>query len=199
LKWEHTVNDIIKNNRNTIAKLNLNTYQLRIFNNIAKCHTAELGGVALTCSDCNQVQYKYHSCRNRHCPSCQGGKTEEWINRQQKYLLNVPYFHVVFTLPEELRPLCLFKPRIMYNLLFKASWETIATLSKDNKHLGAQSGMTAVLHTWSQNLGIHPHLHCIIPGGGVTKNGSWKYTKSKGKYLFPREIMRPIFRAIVMT
>ena len=198
MKWSHTVNDIIINNRNTISKLNINSYQLRIFNNIAKCHTAELGGVALACSDCNHVQYKYHSCRNRHCPSCQGGKTEEWINRQQKYLLNVPYFHVVFTIPEELRSLCIFKPRIMYNLLFKASWETIHTLSKDSKHLGAHSGMTAVLHTWSQNLGIHPHLHCIIPGGGVTKNGKWISTKSKGNYLFPKDIMRPIFKAIFM-
>lgn len=144
------------------------------------------------------MQYKYHSCRNRHCPSCQGSKREQWIKRQQKYLLDVPYFHVVFTLPEELRPLCLFKPRIMYDLLFKASWETIATLSKDHKYLGAQSGMTSVLHTWSQNLGLHPHLHCIIPGGGMTNSGKWKMTRSKGNYLFPRNVMSQIFKAIFM-
>jgi len=152
----------------------------------------------VTCQDCSHIQYKYHSCRNRHCPSCQGGKREEWIVRQQQYLLDVPYFHVVFTLPSELRPLCMHKPRLLYNLLFRASWETIATLSKDKKHLGAQSGMTAVLHTWSQNLTLHPHLHCIVPGGGVTKAGNWKSTKSKGKFLFPKEILRPIFRGIFM-
>lgn len=152
----------------------------------------------MTCQDCSHIQYKYHSCRNRHCPSCQGGKREEWIVRQQQYLLDVPYFHVVFTLPSELRPLCMHKPRLLYNLLFRASWETIATLSKDKKHLGAQSGMTAVLHTWSQNLTLHPHLHCIVPGGGVTKAGNWKSTKSKGKFLFPKEILRPIFRGIFM-
>lgn len=152
----------------------------------------------MTCKDCNHLQYRYHSCRNRHCPSCQGSKREEWIARQQKYLLDVPYFHVVFTLPQELRQLCLYKPRLMYKLLFKASWETINTLSKDNKNLGAQAGMTAVLHTWSQNLGIHPHLHCIVPGGGLTQNGKWKSTRSKGKYLFPRKVMSKVFRAIFM-
>jgi hypothetical protein len=144
------------------------------------------------------LQYKYHSCRNRHCPSCQGSKREQWIERQQKYLLDVPYFHVVFTLPEELRSLCLLNPKAMYNLLFKASWETIKTLSKDVKYLGAQSGMTAVLHTWSQNLSLHPHLHCIVPGGGLSSKGKWKSTRNKGKYLFPRKVLSQIFRAIFM-
>ena len=198
MRWEYTVNDIIANHWSTVTSLGLNTHQLRHLSNISKCHTAALGGVILTCKDCGQVQYKYHSCRNRHCPSCQGSKREEWILRQQQYLLDVPYFHVVFTLPRELRSLCIHKPRIMYNLLFKASWETIATLSKDKKYLGAQSGMTAILHTWSQNLSLHPHLHCIIPGGGITKSGKWKATRSKGKYLFPAKILRTIFRAIFL-
>lgn len=198
MRWQHTVNDIIRNHWNEIKTIGLNTHQLRHLNNIAQCHTPALGGIALQCRKCNHWQYQYHSCRNRHCPSCQGSKREEWILRQQKYLLNVPYFHVVFTLPAELRSLCLYKPRLLYNILFKASWETIATLSKDKKYLGAQAGMTAVLHTWSQNLGLHPHLHCIVPGGGVTKSGKWKYTRSKGKYLFPRKVMSILFRAIFM-
>ena len=101
-------------------------------------------------------------------------------------------------MPEELRPLCLYKPRLLYSLLFKASWETIQTLSNDHKYLGAHSGMTAVLHTWSQNLGLHPHLHCIVPGGGLTKSGKWKTTRSKGKYLFPTKVMAIIFRSIFM-
>ena len=198
MKWNYTVNDIIKNNWSTVNNIGLNSYQIRHLNNISKCHTDALGGVALTCTQCGNSQYQYHSCRNRHCPSCQGSKREEWIARQQKYLLDVPYFHVVFTLPSELRTFALHEPRVIYNLLFKAGWETITTLSKDPKYLGAQPGMTAVLHTWSQNLGLHPHLHCIVPGGGVDDNGKWKTTRSKGKFLFPAKVMSTIFKAICM-
>lgn len=198
MRWQYTVNDIIRNHWSEVHSNGLNTHQLRHLYNISQCHTPALGGVAFQCRKCNHWQYQYHSCRNRHCPSCQGSKREEWIIRQQKYLLDVPYFHVVFTLPAELRPLCVYKPRLLYNVLFKASWETINTLSKDKKYLGAQAGMTAVLHTWSQNLGLHPHLHCIVPGGGVTKSGKWKYTRTKGKYLFPRKVMSILFRAIFM-
>ena len=198
MKWQYTVNDIIQKHWTTVKGLGLNTHELRHLNNISKCHTPALGGLAMRCKKCDHWQYQYHSCRNRHCPSCQGSKREEWIVRQQKYLLDVPYFHVVFTLPEELRPLCLYKSRWLYSLLFKASWETIQTLSNDHKYLGAHSGMTAVLHTWSQNLGLHPHLHCIVPGGGLTKSGKWKTTRSKGKYLFPTKVMAIIFRSIFM-
>ena len=197
MRWEHTVNDIIKNNWPIIQNLSLNKHQYRHLHNISKCHTAALGGILQTCQDCSHLQYKYHSCRNRHCPSCQGGKREEWIARQQQYLLDVPYFHVVFTLPSELRPLCMHKPRLIYNLLFKSSWASIQTLSKDKKYLGAQSGMTAVLHTWSQNLSLHPHLHCIVPGG-VTKEGKWKSTRSRGKYLFPAKVLSTIYRAVFL-
>jgi len=150
------------------------------------------------CTDCGHEQYIYHSCGNRHCPSCQGSKREQWIINQQSCLLDVPYYHVVFTIPRELHGLCLYRPRLLYNILFKASWETIATLSKDRRYLGAKTGMTAVLHTWSQNLGLHPHLHCIVPGGGVTKSGKWLTTRSNGKYLYPVQVMRLVYRAIFM-
>lgn len=176
--------------------MDLNTYQLFQLNNLRKCGTQELGGHILSCKECNHLQYIYHSCRNRHCPSCQGKQREQWITKQQQYLLDVPYFHVVFTLTHELNPLCMEHPRIMYNLLFKASWQTINTLSKDRKFLGANPGMTAVLHTWSQNLGLHPLLHCIIPAGGVDKNMQWKHTRANGKYLFPPKIMAAIFKGI---
>jgi len=148
LRWKHTVNEIIANHWNTVLNLNLNTHQLRHLHNISSCHTPALGGTRFTCTSCKHEHFIYHSCRNRHCPSCQGSKREEWISRQQKYLLDVPYYHVVFTLPSQLRTLCLFKPRLVYNMLFDASWQTINTLSKDHKFLGAQAGMTAVLHTW---------------------------------------------------
>lgn len=198
MRWRHSVNDIIRIHWNSIQQANLNSYQLFQLNNLRKCGTEELGGHAIKCKDCMHLQYIYHSCRNRHCPSCQGKQREQWIAKQQQYLLDVPYFHVVFTLPHELNELCLEHPRIMYNILFKASWDTIKTLSKDPKFLGAQAGMTAVLHTWSQNLGLHPHLHCIIPAGGVDENMDWKSTKSKGKYLFPAKIMATIYKAIFL-
>jgi len=190
------VNDIIRTHKASIKDSGLNSYQLRHLNNLSKCHTEELGGQAQICKSCGVVQYTYHSCRNRHCPSCQGGKREEWIQRQEKYLLDVPYYHLVFTLPSELHGLCLAHPRVMYNTLFKVSWETLQTLCKDPKHLGARPGMTAVLHTWGQDLSLHPHLHCIVPGGGVTKSRKWKYTKSKGKFLIHYNILRPVYRAI---
>jgi len=181
-----------------VQDIGLNKHQLRHLHNISQCHTEALGGALLTCKDCGHGQYKYHSCRNRHCPSCQGSKREEWIAKQQSYLLDVPYYHVVFTLPHELHGLCLHRPRQMYHLLFKASWQTINTLSKDSKYLGAKTGMTAVLHTWSQDMSLHPHLHCIVPGGGVTPTGKWKTTRSKGKYLYPAKVMSILYRSIFM-
>ena len=208
MRWQYRVNDIIRqyfsNLRHSssgwdkIEQLQLNTYQLRHLHNLSKCHTERLGGRLQQCNSCGYEQYIYHSCRNRHCPSCQGSRRKEWIAKQQEYLLDVPYFHVVFTLPEELNRLCLYKPRQMYNLLFKSSWETIRTLSKDRKYLGAESGMTAVLHTWGSNLSLHPHLHCIIPGGGITKAGKWKHTRTKGKYLFPVKVIKQVYRAIFL-
>lgn len=198
MRWKHTVNDILRNNWQTVEKLSLNKHQYRHLHNISKCHTEALGGTLVSCLDCDHLQYKYNSCRNRHCPSCQGSKREDWIARQQECLLDVPYFHVVFTLPSELRPLCMYKHRLMYTLLFRASWKTINTLSMDSKYLGAKTGMTAVLHTWSQNLSLHPHLHCIVPGGGVTQAGKWKATRIQGKYLFPAKVMAMVFRGIFL-
>lgn len=198
MKWVHTVNDIILKHWSAIANSTLNSYQIRHLHNISKCHTPALGGVLIQCKECDHHQYQYHSCRNRHCPSCQGSKREQWIERQQKYLLDVPYFHVVFTLPHQIRPLCLSHPRLIYNLLFKANWKAIDTLSRDPKHLGAAAGMTAVLHTWSQNLSLHPHLHCIIPGGGVTENNKWKPTRSNGHYLFPKKALAQVFKGIFL-
>ena len=176
----------------------MNTHQLRHLHNLSKCHTEALGGRQQQCNSCGHQEYIYHSCRNRHCPSCQGSRREEWIAKQQEYLLDVPYYHVVFTMPQELNQLCLYQPRLLYNLLFKSSWETIKTLSKDKKYLGAETGMTAVLHTWGSNLSLHPHLHCIIPGGGISKSGKWKYTRTKGKYLFPVKVMNQVYRAIFL-
>ena len=137
----------------------------------------------------------YNSCRNRHCPKCQGEQREAWIQAREAELLPVPYFHVVFTLPDTISPLCLYAPANVYNLLFKTAWSVMQSFAQDPKHLGAKPGMIAVLHTWGQNLSLHPHLHCIVPGGGVTQRGKWKPARSKGKFLFPVKAMSQVFRA----
>lgn len=137
----------------------------------------------------------YNSCRNRHCPKCQGEQREAWIKAREAELLPVPYFHVVFTLPDTINALCLYAPAKVYRLLFKTAWSVMQSFAQTPKHLAAKPGMIAVLHTWGQNLCLHPHLHCIVPGGGVTKQGKWKSARSKGKFLFPVKAMSQVFRA----
>ena len=162
---------------------------------IRDCRTPALGGQKYRCSCCNKELFAWHSCRNRHCPKCQAVNREKWIWSRERELLPVPYFHVVFTLPDGLNHLAINHPAEVYNALFRAAWNTIEAFSTDHKHLGAKTGMTAVLHTWGQNLSLHPHLHCIIPAGGITNNGQWKQAKNKGKYLFPSQAMARVFRA----
>lgn len=144
---------------------------------------------------CNKLHLSYNSCRNRHCPKCQGHQREEWIQKREKELLNVPYFHVVFTLPDHLNGLCLHQPEVIYTMLFKTAWEVILGFGTNHKFLGALTGMISILHTWGSNMSLHPHLHCIVPAGGVNGSGKWKTTKSKGKYLFPVKAMSKVFRA----
>lgn len=156
------------------------------------------GGHLDKCGACNHERISYNSCRNRHCPKCQGTNRERWIMDREQDLLPVTYFHVVFTLPEQLNVYCLKDPQAMYNILFAAASKTISTLAADNKHLGAQSGMIGLLHTWGQQLWLHPHIHCIVPGGGVTKAGFWKHARSKGKFLFPVKVMSALFKGIFL-
>ena len=171
-----------------------NTWQMRTMDAVRRCRTASLGGHIDGCSSCGLLRISYNSCRNRHCPKCQGKQRDEWIHAREDELLPVPYFHVVFTLPDTLNKLCMYKPAILYNLLFKTAWSVIETFGSDSKWLGAQTGMISILHTWGQTLSLHPHLHCIVPGGGLTKQGKWKMAKSKGKYLFNVKAMSKTFR-----
>lgn len=157
-----------------------------------------MGGHVDKCDSCNYVRVSYNSCRNRHCPKCQSTNRERWIEARQQDLLPTSYFHVVFTLPQELNTYCLKYPKELYNILFAASKETLMTLGNDPKHLGAKMGMVSVLHTWGQNLSLHPHVHMIVPGCGMTPSGYWKQTKSKGKYLFPGAIMRAVYKGKFM-
>lgn len=173
----------------------INGWQLRTLGAIMRCRTAALGGHKDVCTGCGTIQISYNSCRNRHCPKCQGHKREEWIAARQRELLQVPYFHVVFTLPSCFNRLAMHEPKAVYDSLFAASWSTLNTFGHDPRHLGAQVGMISILHTWGQQLTLHPHLHCIVPGGGLTKAGRWKTAKSEGKFLFPVKAMSKVFRA----
>lgn len=179
----------------SVKNKTLNTWQLRTLSALSKCRTAALGGHVDGCTSCGSLRISYNSCRNRHCPKCQGNEREAWIQAREKELLPVAYFHVVFTLPSELNSLCIQYPKIMYASLFDAAWDTINTFSKDEKHLGATTGMISILHTWGQQLTLHPHLHCIIPAGGLTKQNQWKHCKTKGNYLFPVKALSVVYRA----
>lgn len=177
------------------ARFPQSPHVLRTLDALQKCRTAALGGHVDACSQCGEARISYNSCRNRHCPKCQGLSQKRWVAAREADLLPVPYYHVVFTLPEQLNGLCISSPRAMYDLLFRCAWETVQVFAKDQKFLGAKTGMVAVLHTWGQNLSLHPHVHTIIPGGGMTEHGKWKAAKGKGKFLFPVKAMSKVFRA----
>jgi len=168
-------------------KLPLN--QLKTMHAIEVCRTADLGGHVDECEECGHVKISYNSCRNRHCPKCQFLKKEQWIEARGKELLPIAYFHVVFTIPDELNPLALRNKEVIYSILFKAASETLTDCAKSR--LNAKTGFIAVLHTWGQNLMDHPHLHCIVPGGGLSEG---KWVSSKRRFLFPVKVLSKLFR-----
>jgi hypothetical protein len=175
-------------------KIKLNSWQIRTLRAIKDCRTSALGGHIDSCTCCGHLELSYNSCRNRHCPKCQGHKQEEWVQARHKDLLPVKYFHVVFTIPQVLNTLALLHTKLIYNILFKAAWGTIQEFGKDKKWLGGKMGMISILHTWGQNLSLHPHLHCVVPGVGVDKRGYYKRVKPKSKILFPVRAMSKVFR-----
>lgn len=170
----------------------------RVLNAIVKCRTAALGGHVDRCNDCQHERISYNSCRNRHCPKCQCVNRERWIDAREKDLLPVNYFHVVFTLPEELNSYCLKYPKELYDILFQCSRETMFKFGKDPKHLGAELGLISILHTWGQSMQLHPHIHMIVPGGGFTDQGKWKKCKSNGEFLFPVKAISAAYRGNFM-
>jgi hypothetical protein len=154
--------------------------QLKVMSAIQLCRTAALGGHKDVCDACGNERISYNSCRNRHCPKCQFLAKERWLINRQQELLPIPYFHIVFTLPDTLNPMALTNKRVIYNVLFKSSSETLQQLGRDPNHLGGEIGLVAILHTWGQNLLDHPHLHCIVTGGGLSKdNKKWIYPKKR--------------------
>ncbi|MGC9458001.1 MAG: IS91 family transposase [Halothiobacillaceae bacterium] len=167
--------------------------QAAVMRHLVTCRTAALGGHVDACDQCGFQRVSYNSCRDRHCPKCQAAKRAQWVEQRLARLLPVPYFHVVFTLPEPLKPLVLRNRRRVYELLFRAASATLLQLAADPKRLGAQIGLTAVLHTWSQNLLFHPHLHCVVTGGGLTADGDHWVAAREG-YLLPVKVMARLFR-----
>lgn len=197
MRARHSVAQVLETLAGQLRHLVANTWQLRTLHALRKCRTALLGGHIDRCDNpaCKRLHLSYNSCRNRHCPKCQGHRREAWIRARESELLNVPYFHMVFTLPHELNKLCLYRANEVYGILFKTAWSVIRDMAANPKFLGARTGMVAILHTWGQNLSLHPHLHCIVPGGGLSPQGKWKHSRNKGKYLFPVKAMSKVFRA----
>jgi hypothetical protein len=161
---------------------------------IARCRTAALGGHLDQCTRCgHRATISYNSCRNRHCPKCQTAARERWIAARQRELLPTRYVHVVFTLPAQLAPLVLQNKKVIYDLLFRASAETLLEVARDPRHLGAEIGFFTVLHTWNQKLGLHPHVHCVIPSGGLSLDHT-HWVKSRDRFFLPIHVLRRVFR-----
>ena len=164
---------------------------------VVSCRTAALGGHVERCEDCDHTRIAYNSCRNRHCPKCQGAAARDWLAERQTELLPVPYFHLVFTLPAAIADIAYQNKTVIYDLLFKASSETLLTIAADPKHLGARIGITAVLHTWGSAMTHHPHLHMIVPGGGLAADGS-AWIAGKPSFFLPVRVLSKLFRRLML-
>jgi hypothetical protein len=172
----------------------LSVAQKRTFTAISVCRTAALGGHVVACDHCDHQRISYNSCRNRHCPKCQALARAQWLARREAELLRIPYFHLVFTLPPEVAALALQNKRLLYGMLFEAASRTIAEVAANPRHLGAHDvGILAVLHTWGQNLMHHPHLHCVVSGGGLSRDGQ-RWVASKSYYFLPVRVLSRVFR-----
>ena len=170
----------------------------RVLSAIESCRTSALGGHVDRCNRCGHQAISYNSCRNRHCPKCQGAARRRWLEARCRELLPLPYFHVVFTLPPALADLALQNKRVVYGILFRATAETLLTIGQDPRHLGAQLGFFAILHTWGQNLLHHPHLHCVVPGGGLSTDRS-RFIKCRPGFFLPVRVLSRLFRRLFLT
>ena len=171
--------------------------QLQVMSAIESCRTAALGGHVAACEACGHTRIAYNSCRNRHCPKCQGAAARDWLAEREADLLPVPYFHVVFTLPAAIADLAYQNKAVIYDALFKASSEALLTIAADPKHLGARIGITAVLHTWGSAMTHHPHVHMIVPGGGIALDGS-QWVACKPGFFLPVRVLSKLFRRLML-
>lgn len=176
----------------------LNLLQLKVMSAIERCRSAELGGHVLRCERCAEIKVAYNSCRNRHCPKCQASAAQRWLDARQADLLPVDYYHVVFTLPALISDIAYQNKAVIYGLLFKAASETLLTIARDPRHLGARIGVTMVLHTWGSALTHHPHVHCIVPGGGLAVEGD-RWQACRPEYFLPVRVLSRLFRRLFLT
>jgi hypothetical protein len=176
----------------------LSLHQLKVMSAIEHCRTAALGGHVEACEDCGHWRIAYNSCRNRHCPKCQGAAARTWLAEREADLLPVGYFHVVFTLPAEVADIAYQNKAVVYDRLFRAASETMLTIAADPKHLGARIGITAVLHTWGSALTHHPHVHMIVPGGGIAPDAS-RWVSSRPAFLLPVRVLGKLFRRLFLS
>jgi hypothetical protein len=172
--------------------------QLQVMSAIEQCRSAALGGHVERCEDCGHSRIAYNSCRNRHCPKCQGAAAQDWLAAREADLLPVGYFHVVFTLPAELAPVAYQNKAVVYDLLFRTAAETLLTIAADPKHLGARIGATAVLHTWGSAMTHHPHVHIIVPGGGISLDGT-RWVSCRPGFLLPVRVLSRLFRRLFLA
>lgn len=190
------VADIIRAQGSSFLEHNrrwLSFQQTRVLTAIARCRTAALGGHIDTCSRCGHQAISYNSCRDRHCPKCQAQARQRWLSARERELMDVPYFHVVFTMPHELNLLCLYNPRQLYDALFRCSSATLLEVAADPKHLGAEIGFLSILHTWGQNLLLHPHVHCAIPAGGISPDHA-RWLRPHYPFFLPVKVLSRVFR-----
>ncbi len=171
--------------------------QLKVISAIEQCRTAALGGHVLHCTSCDHVEIAYNSCRNRHCPKCQASSALRWLEARQVDLLPVEYFHVVFTLPEPISDIAYYNKRVIYTILFRAAAQTLLTIGTDPKHLGAKLGITLVLHTWGSSLTHHPHVHGIVPGGGLSIDGE-QWISCRPGFFLPVRVLSSLFRRLFL-
>ena len=195
-KWE--ISDVIQKFGNQfLEKHHPNEYQQRVLRALLQCRTSALGGHKEICNCCGKTRISYNSCGNRHCPKCQSTKQAFWIDDLQEKTLSVKHYHIVFTVPHELNTICLLNSGWFYNSLFKATWDTLRTFGYT--HFGVEGGAICMLHTWGQNLSLHPHLHCIVPATGISLAGNMKPIGKSGKYLYPVTQLSSVFRGKLMT
>jgi hypothetical protein len=180
-----------------LARHRLSRGQLKVIGAIRACRTAALGGHVARCEDCDHSQIAYNSCRNRHCPKCQGQTARAWLERRQADLLPVPYYHVVFTLPAPVAALAFQNKAVVYDLLFRIAADTLLTIAADPKHLGAKIGLTAVLHTWGSAMTHHPHVHIVVPGGGLSPDGS-RWIACRPGFFLPVRVLSRLFRRLFL-
>lgn len=185
--------DVIKTfGKRLIQSKKLSPQQTKVLHNIVQCRTAALGGHKEACDTCGIIRYSYNSCGDRHCPKCQLRKQTSWVEKLQNDVLPVMHYHIIFTVPHGLNDVCLWNDKLYYNLLFKATWDTLRSFGYT--HYGVESGAIATLHTWGQNLSLHPHIHCIVPAAGFGIKGQWKNIGKNNRFLFPVKQLSAAFK-----